>query len=67
MKLYTDILSRLRGRPAETEWPRNVTLPWSSFRAFTPMSVSSYLPEMDPVAVDLFDVIFSLTYLIQAF
>ncbi|WAR06088.1 CDK6-like protein, partial [Mya arenaria] len=45
----------LRGRPLESEWLSSVTLPWSSFQAFPPKPVSSYLPEMEHVAIDLFE------------
>ncbi|XP_045207843.1 cyclin-dependent kinase 4-like [Mercenaria mercenaria] len=45
----------VRGRPIESDWPQNVSLPWNSFQAFPPRSVSSYIPEMDPVGMDLFE------------
>lgn len=40
----------------ESDWPQNVSLPWSSFQAFPPHSVSTYIPEIDPVAMDLLEV-----------
>ncbi|KAH3701133.1 cyclin-dependent kinase 4-like [Dreissena polymorpha] len=45
----------LRGRPMESDWPAGVTLPWTSFQAFPPRPVASYIPEMDKVATNLFD------------
>lgn len=44
-----------RGRPMESDWPQSVSLPWSSFQAFPPRPVSSYIPEIEPVAMDLFE------------
>lgn len=41
------------GRPIESDWPENVSLPWSSFKAFPPRPIESYIPEIDPVAKDL--------------
>ena len=39
-----------------TDWPENVSLPWNSFKAFSPKPVDTYIPEIDPVAKDLFEV-----------
>ena len=44
------------GRPLESDWPQDVSLPWNSFKAFPPKPVDTYIPEIDPVAKDLFEV-----------
>ena len=47
---------RIMGRPIESDWPQDVSLPWNSFKAFPPKPVDTYIPEIDPVARDLFEV-----------
>lgn len=45
----------IRGRPIESDWPECISLPWNSFKPIPPKSVSSYIPEMDSIGMDLFE------------
>lgn len=43
------------GRPQESDWPENISLPWNSFKQLPPKSMSSYIPELDSVGMDLLE------------
>ncbi|KAK3610961.1 hypothetical protein CHS0354_000964 [Potamilus streckersoni] len=43
------------GRPPEVDWPENVSLPWSSFKAYPSQPITKYIPELDPMAKDLLE------------
>lgn len=45
----------IMGRPIESDWPQDVSLPWNSFKSFPPKPVDTYIPEIDPVTKDLFE------------
>lgn len=46
------------GLPSEEDWPEDVPMARSCFSSAPPLSVESYIPEIDPKGKDLFLVSF---------
>ncbi len=44
------------GLPEESEWPKEVTLPWSSFKKTPKQPLEKIIPDLDPTAKDLLEV-----------
>ncbi len=44
------------GLPEESQWPKEVTLPWSSFKKTPKQPMDKIIPDLDPTAKDLLEV-----------
>jgi len=47
---------RVIGMPAETDWPSDVPVPWSSFKITRRYSLEQLVPSIEPAALELLEV-----------
>ena len=53
----------IMGLPAETDWPKSISLPWSSFHATSKVPLVDIVPSLCSGGEDLMDVSLAVLYL----